>query len=234
MISIDGVSKTYGKARAVENVGFTAEPGAVTGLIGPNGSGKSTTLRILLGITRPDTGTATVGGSRYRDLAFPLRTVGALLDNAAPLPERRAVDHLTWIARSNGIPKVRAREVLDAVGLSRAAKDRVKSYSLGMRQRLGIAAALLGDPDIIVLDEPMNGLDPEGIRWIRDLMRERADAGGTVLVSSHFMKELESVADHAVLLAGGRVRASGALGDIVAGYPSLEEAYFDLTREAAR
>lgn len=233
MLVFDRVSKDYGGKRAVDGVSFTVEPGSVTGLIGPNGSGKSTTLRILLGLTRPTSGGATVKGRPYRDLRFPLYTVGALLDNSMPVPERRAVDHLTWIARSNGIPLGRVAEVISEVGLEDAAKTRVKKYSLGMKQRLGIAVALLGEPEVIVLDEPMNGLDPEGIRWIRSFMRERADTGATVLVSSHFMKELESVADKVVLLAHGKVRADGAIADIVSGYPSLEEAYFELTRKDA-
>lgn len=231
MIMVDRISKEYGRKQAVNEVSFTVEPGTVTGLIGPNGAGKSTTLRILLGLTRPTSGEATVKGRRYREIPFPLYTVGALLDNSMPVPERRAVDHLMWIAHSNGIPRKRVMEVLSEVGLEENARTRVKKYSLGMKQRLGIAVVLLGKPEVIVLDEPMNGLDPEGIHWIRSFMRERAESGVTVLVSSHFMKELESVADKVVLLAHGRVRADGAISDIVSGYPSLEDAYFELTRK---
>src|SRR5690606_25431920 len=183
MIEISRLSKRYGGKTAVDDVSFTVRPGRVTGLLGRNGAGKSSTLRILLGLDAPTGGTALIHGRRYRDLRHPLRTVGALLDGAGPVPERRAIDHLAWIARSNRIPRQRVREVLDLVGLGDAARRRVRRYSLGMRQRLGIAAALLGDPEILVLDEPTNGLDPDGIRWIRRLARDHAASGRTVLLS---------------------------------------------------
>ena len=207
----------------------------MTGLIGPNGSGKSTTLRMLLGLTRPTSGTATVSGKAYRDLGpFPLHTVGALLDNASPAPGRRAVDHLRWLAQSNRIPRRRVDEVLDQVELRHAARKRVGKFSLGMRQRLGIAAAILGDPSVIVLDEPMNGLDPEGMRWVRDFLADRAALGATVLVSSHFMKELESIAARGVVLAHGHVLAEGTLTEVTGEHGSLEEAYFRFTERSPR
>ncbi|RMI14060.1 ABC transporter ATP-binding protein [Cellulomonas triticagri] len=230
MIEISRLTKRYSTKVAVADVTFTAPPGAVTGLIGPNGSGKSTTIRALLGLTRPTHGTATVDGCQYGDLGpYPLRRVGALLDNAAPVPERRGVDHLRWIAQTNGISRRRVDEVLEQVDLTGAARSRVKQYSLGMKQRLGIAAALLGDPDVLVLDEPMNGLDPEGIRWIRELLRRRTAEGATVLVSSHFMTELESVAERVVVLARGQVRAEGTITEVAGGFESLEAAYFHHT-----
>jgi ABC-2 type transport system ATP-binding protein len=226
MIEVTQISKTYRSKVAVDSATFSAPPGTVTGLIGPNGSGKSTTLRMLLGLTRPTAGTATIGGRRYADLGpFPLRVVGALLDNASPVPERRGVDHLRWVARSNGIGRARVEQVLGVVGLADAGRKRVKQYSLGMKQRLGIAVALLGEPEVIILDEPMNGLDPEGIRWIRELLVQRAAEGATVLVSSHFMKELESVAERVVVLARGRVRAEGTIAEVTGGHESLEAAY---------
>ncbi|MEV7804659.1 ATP-binding cassette domain-containing protein [Microbispora sp. NPDC088329] len=231
MIEVAGITKRYGKKQALHDVGFTVRPGRVTGFLGPNGAGKSTTLRILLGLDHPDAGTALIDGRRYRDLRHPLRTVGALLDGAGPVPERRAVDHLTWIAQSNRIPRRRVHEVLDLVGLTRAAGQRVKGYSLGMRQRLGIAAALLGDPEILVLDEPVNGLDPDGIRWVRNLLREYAASGRTVLLSSHLMTETAATADDAIVIAGGRIVACGSLDDISAGHRSLESAFFALTGE---
>lgn len=229
MIEVDRVTKTYGKKTAVRDISFTAPPGMVTGLIGPNGAGKSTTLRVILGLTRPTLGTAMINGRAYRDLRFPLRTIGALLDDAGPVPERRAVDHLRWVARSNGIGRARVREVVELVGLGDKERVRVGKYSLGMKQRLGIATALLGDPGVVVLDEPMNGLDPEGIWWIRNLMQRCADGGATVLVASHFMTELESIAQRIVLISGGQVRAAGTVAEFTEGYESLEDAYFERT-----
>jgi len=232
VIEVLGLSKHYGggkAVKAVDDVTFTARPGRVTGFLGPNGAGKSTTLRVLLGLDAPTSGRALVAGRRYRDLAQPLRTVGALLDGAGPVPERRAVDHLTWLARSNRIPPRRVREVLDLTGLAEAARRRVKTYSLGMRQRLGIAAALLGEPDVLVLDEPVNGLDPDGIRWVRDLLRDHAASGRTVLLSSHFMAETAGIADDVVIIHRGRVVVRGSLAEVTAGHASLEEAFFALT-----
>ena len=233
MIEINGLSKHYGVKKAVENVTFTAGPGRVTGFLGPNGAGKSSTLRILLGLDAATGGTALIDGKRYRDLKQPLRTVGALLDGAGPVPERRAIDHLTWIAQSNRIPRRRVREVLARVRLTDAAKVRVKKYSLGMKQRLGIAAALLGEPRILVLDEPANGLDPDGIRWVRTFLRDYAAAGHTVLLSSHLMTETADTADDVVVIDHGRVVAHGTLAEITAGHTSLEAAFFVLTGDRA-
>lgn len=229
MIEIAGLGKRYGAKTAIDDVTFAVRPGRVTGFLGPNGAGKSTTLRVLLGLDHPDRGAALIGGRRYRELRHPLRTVGALLDGAGPVPERRAVDHLVWIAQSNRIPRRRVWEVLELAGLGGAAKRRVREYSLGMRQRLGIAAALLGDPEVLVLDEPVNGLDPDGIRWVRGLLREYADSGRTVLLSSHLMAETAGTADDVVVIAGGRIVAQGPLAEVTAGHASLEKAFFALT-----
>lgn len=229
MIEITGLYKHYGTKKAVQNVTFTARPGRVTGFLGPNGAGKSSTLRILLGLDAPTDGTALIDGKRYRDLRQPLRTVGALLDGAGPVPERRAIDHLSWIAPSNRIPRERVREVLALVGLAGAEKTRVKKYSLGMTQRLGIAAALLGDPDILVLDEPVNGLDPDGIRWVRTLLRDYAASGRTVLLSSHLMTETADTVDDIVIINHGRIVTHGPLAEVTTGHASLEDAFFALT-----
>ncbi|MEV4359230.1 ATP-binding cassette domain-containing protein [Nonomuraea sp. NPDC049625] len=234
MIEISQLSKRYGAKAAVEEVSFTARPGRVTGFLGPNGAGKSSTLRVLLGLDAASAGTALVNGMRYRDLRHPLRTVGALLDGAGPVPERRGVDHLTWIAQSNRIPRRRVREVLELVGLGEAARRRVRTYSLGIGQRLGMAAALLGEPEILVLDEPVNGLDPEGIRWIRRFLRDYAAAGRTVLLSSHLMTEMSGTADDVVVINRGRVVTHGSLAQVTAGHRSLEEAFFALTGDPAR
>ena len=233
MIEISQLTKRHGSRTAVDEVSFTARPGRVTGFLGPNGAGKSSTLRILLGLDAATSGTALINGGRYRDVNHPLRTVGALLDSAGPVPDRRAVDHLTWIAQSNRIPRSRVAEVLEIVGLADVAKQRVKKYSLGMGQRLGIAAALLGDPEILVLDEPVNGLDPEGIRWVRHFLREFAGSGRTVLLSSHLMTEMSDTADDLVIINRGRVVAAGSLADVTSGHPSLETAFFALTGDRA-
>jgi ABC-2 type transport system ATP-binding protein len=229
VIEISQLSKRYGSKAAVDGVSFTARPGRVTGFLGPNGAGKSSTLRILLGLDAATGGTVLIDGKRYRDLDYPLRKVGALLDGAGPVPDRRAVDHLTWIAQSNRIPRTRVREVLETVGLADAAKQRVKKYSLGMGQRLGIAAALLGDPEILVLDEPVNGLDPDGIRWVRHFLRDYAASGRSVLLSSHLMSEMSDTADDLVIINRGRVVAQGSLAEVTAGHPSLETAFFAIT-----
>jgi ABC-2 type transport system ATP-binding protein len=233
MIEICGLTKRYRAKLAVDEVTFSVQPGRVTGFLGPNGAGKSTTLRMLLGLDHPTSGSALINGQRYRDLRFPLCTVGALLDGAGPVPERRAVDHLTWIAQSNRISRRRVREVLDLVGLAEEARKRVKKYSLGMAQRLGLAAALLGDPEILVLDEPVNGLDPEGIRWVRGFLRRYAASGGTVLLSSHLMAEMADTADDLVVIARGRIVARGTLSQITGGHASLESAFFALTGDPA-
>lgn len=229
MIEITNVSKRYGSKTAVEEVSFTAAPGRVTGFLGPNGAGKSSTLRILLGLDRATSGTALIDGRPYPSLRQPLRTVGAMLDGASAVPERRGIDHLRWIAQSNRIPTRRIGEVLETVGLTDAAKVRVRKYSLGMKQRLGLAAALLGEPRVLVLDEPVNGLDPEGIRTIRTFLRGYAAKGNTVLLSSHLMSETEETADDVVIINKGRVIADGPLEAVTAGHTSLEEAFFSLT-----
>ena len=229
MIEIIDVTKKYGGRTAVDRVSFTAKAGRVTGFLGPNGAGKSTTLRILLGLDRPASGTALIDGKSYTALAQPLRTVGAMLDGASAIPERRGIDHLRWIAQSNRIPARRIGEVLAQVRLSEAATRRVRKYSLGMRQRLGLAAALLGEPRFLVLDEPVNGLDPEGIRTIRAFLRSYADDGNTVLLSSHLMGETAQTVDDIVIINKGRIIADGALEQIIAGHASLEDAFFALT-----
>lgn len=229
MIEIAGVTKKYKDKLAVDDVSFVARPGRVTGFLGPNGAGKSTTLRVLLGLDRPAAGTALIHGKPYSSIKDPLRTVGAMLDGASAVPERRGIDHLRWIAQSNRIPNRRIGEVLETVGLTEAAKIRVKKYSLGMKQRLGLAAALLGEPEILVLDEPVNGLDPEGIRTVRTFLRRYADEGNTVLLSSHLMGETAETVDDIVIINKGRIIASGTLEEITEGYMSLEEAFFALT-----
>lgn len=229
MIEVSGVGKRHGRRSVLHDVSFRAAPGRVTGFVGPNGAGKSSTLRILLGLDRADSGSATIQGKVYRALDRPLVTVGSMLDGAGAHPSRTARAHLRWVAASNGIPRSRITECLEMVGLAHAARQRVGQFSLGMGQRLGLATALLGDPEILVLDEPVNGLDPEGVRWIRHLLRDRADAGGTVLLSSHLMSELAEIADDVVVISQGRITASGTLSEIVAGHASLEDAFFALT-----
>ncbi|WP_328632986.1 ABC transporter ATP-binding protein [Streptomyces sp. NBC_00356] len=206
-IEARGLCKRYGSTVAVDGLSFTVEAGRVTGFVGPNGAGKSTTLRMMLGLDRPDSGSALIGGQDYTRLADPLSTVGALLDCEALHPGRRARDHLLWLAHYNGLPSRRVDLVLDQVGLASAAKKRAGGFSLGMRQRLGIAAALLGDPPVLILDEPVNGLDPEGIQWIRHFLKSLAAEGRTVLVSSHLMSELQDTADHVIVIGRGRLLA---------------------------
>ncbi|WP_199552068.1 ABC transporter ATP-binding protein [Streptomyces sp. N35] len=206
-IEVAALTKEYGSTRAVDQLTFTVAPGKVTGFLGPNGAGKSTTMRLVLGLDRPTSGTATVGGRTYASLTDPLREVGALLDAQNAHASRTGRNHLRALAVSNGLPVRRVEEVLAETGLASAAGRRIKTYSLGMRQRLGIAAALLGDPPVIMLDEPSNGLDPEGIIWIRELLRRLAREGRTVLVSSHLMNETAAFADHLVVLGRGRLLA---------------------------
>ncbi|MFC9059596.1 ATP-binding cassette domain-containing protein [Streptomyces sp. NPDC057074] len=206
-IDVQNLTKEYGTRRAVDDLTFTVRPGRVTGFLGPNGAGKSTTMRLVLGLDRPTSGTATVGGRLYAALPEPLRHVGALLDAGAAHGSRTARDHLRVLAASNRVPARRVDEVLEETGIASVARRRVRTYSLGMRQRLGIAAALLGEPDVVMLDEPSNGLDPEGIIWIRELLRGLAAEGRTVLVSSHLMNETASFADHLVVLGRGRLLA---------------------------
>jgi ABC-2 type transport system ATP-binding protein len=206
-IAVAGLRKRYGPTSALDGMTFEVAPGRVTGFVGPNGAGKSTTMRIVLGLDRADEGTALVGGREYWSLPRPLCHLGALLDAAAPHPARRARDHLLWLARSQGLPARRVDEVLDLVGLAAAGRRKAGGYSLGMRQRLGVAAALLGDPPALMLDEPFNGMDPEGIVWTRGLLRALAAEGRAVLVSSHLMSELEGTADHLLVVGRGRVVA---------------------------
>ena len=232
MISIRGLSKRHGPRAVLSDVTFQALPGRITGFLGPNGAGKSSTLRILLGLDRPTAGTALVDGHPYRNLRDPLRTVGSVLDGCGAHRSRTARNHLLWISRASGIPRRRVSEVLDRVGLADAGRTRVGRFSLGMGQRLGLAAALLGEPAALVLDEPVNGLDPQGIRWLRGLLRDHAGAGGTVLLSSHLMSEVAAIADDLVVIAGGRIVAVGTVERVTAGHASLEDAFFALTGSA--
>jgi ABC-2 type transport system ATP-binding protein len=216
VITAHRLTKTYGARTAVGGIDFTVQSGRVTGFLGPNGAGKSTTMRMVLGLDRPTSGSVTVNGRRYADTPAPLREVGALLEARALHPGRSARDHLRWLAVSNGIPSGRIDEVLDLVGLTSVAGQRVGRFSLGMGQRLGIAAALLGDPPVVVLDEPVNGLDPEGIRWVRTLARELAAEGRTVFVSSHLMSEMALTADHLLVIGRGRILADCSTAEFVA------------------
>ncbi|GAA2011872.1 ATP-binding cassette domain-containing protein [Catenulispora yoronensis] len=223
---------------ALRGVTFTLGPGRVTGMVGPNGAGKSTLMRVILGLDRPDAGRALVDGRPYRDLPRPLTRVGSLLDASAPHPARSARDHLRWLAHSQGIRAADADPLLDRVGLAAAARRRVGGFSLGMRQRLGIAAALLGDPAALLLDEPFNGLDPEGIVWMRELLAGLAAEGRAVLVSSHLIGELQHVAQHLIVIGAGRVVADAPVPDLLAAQGSggvgLEDVYFRLTHGAAQ
>jgi ABC-2 type transport system ATP-binding protein len=216
MIVAQGLTKIYGATPAVDGISFTVEPGRVTGFLGPNGAGKSTTMRMILGLDRPTSGTVTVNGHRYQDSPAPLREVGALLEARALHPGRSARDHLRWLAVSNALPASRVDEVLDLVGLEAVARKRVGTFSLGMGQRLGIAVALLGDPPVVVLDEPVNGLDPEGIRWVRTLARDLAGQGRTVFISSHLMSEMALTADHLVVVGRGRILADCSTSQFIA------------------
>ncbi len=211
----EGLVKCFGSRVAVADVGFVLWPGTVTGLLGPNGAGKTTTMRLLVGLAAPDAGRAFVQGRAYRDLAEPMRTVGALLDSAGFHPRRRARDELRIVAAAGGVGLARVEEVLDLVGLG-GERGRIGSFSTGMRQRLGVAAALLGDPQVLVLDEPSLGLDPAGQVWLRGYLRDRAAAGGTVLVSSHVLTDVEQVADRVLVLDHGRLVADAALSEFVA------------------
>jgi ABC-2 type transport system ATP-binding protein len=215
-IECRGLRKHYGATLAIDGLSFAVTHGQVTGFVGPNGAGKSTTMRMILGLDAPDEGSAAIGGRPYSSLRHPLHEVGALLDASALHPGRRARDHLLWMAHSNGIPSQRVDEVIELVGLTSAARRRGGGFSLGMRQRLGIAGALLGDPPILMFDEPVNGLDPEGIRWIRGLLKSLATEGRAVLVSSHLMSELEDTADHLVVIGRGRLIADTTVGALLA------------------
>ena len=234
MISASGLTKRFGSTVAVDSLSFEVKPGVVTGFLGPNGSGKSTTMRMIVGLDAPDRGQATINGRRYRHLRWPLREVGAMLDARGFQRGRSARSHLAALAASNSIARSRVDEVLAVVGLQDAARRRAGAFSLGMAQRLGIAAALLGDPGVLVLDEPVNGLDPEGIRWIRRLLISLAAEGRTVLVSSHLISELELMADQLVVIGRGRLLASTSARELAARAGSLEEAFFGLTEDAVQ
>ncbi|MCU1589832.1 MAG: transporter related [Frankiales bacterium] len=215
MIEAHGLTKRYGDKVAVDNLSFVVRPGVVTGFLGPNGAGKSTTMRLILGLDRPTAGSVTVNGKPYRAHAAPMHEVGALLEARAVHTGRSARNHLLALAQTSGIPTSRVDELIDVVGLHDVARKRVKGFSLGMGQRLGIATALLGDPSTLVLDEPVNGLDPEGIRWIRELLKERASGGRTVLVSSHLMSEMAQTADHLLVVGKGRLIADVGVKEFI-------------------
>jgi ABC-2 type transport system ATP-binding protein len=228
-IEVDGLHKRFGRTVALDGVSFAVAPGTVAGFVGPNGAGKSTTMRIILGLDAADSGVATVGGRPYSSLTHPMRQLGSLLDAGALQPSRSGRNHLLWIARSQRLPATRVDDVVELVGLGGAARRQAGGYSLGMRQRLGIAAAMLGDPPMLIMDEPFNGMDPEGIIWMRSFLRELAGEGRAVLVSSHLLSELPGVADHVVVIGRGRVLANGPLGELTIGRESLEDAYLRLT-----
>jgi ABC-2 type transport system ATP-binding protein len=245
VIEVNELTKRFRRVTAVDGLTFDVQPGRVTGFLGPNGAGKSTTLRMILGLNAPTSGTATVAGHRFRDVGTGLRRVGALLDAGDVHRGRSARVHLAALARSNGISRKRVEEVLEEVGLTGVARRRVGGFSLGMRQRLGIAAALLGDPPVLIFDEPVNGLDPEGIRWARDLFRRLAGEGRTVFVSSHLMSEMEHTADHLIVLGGGRLLADESVAAFAARAPkrpataaplvdpgALEAAFMNLTADS--
>jgi ABC-2 type transport system ATP-binding protein len=233
MITARGLTKRYGRTVAVRDLTFTVRPGVVTGFLGPNGAGKSSTMRMLIGLDRPDAGQATVNGKPYRELRLPLREVGAMLEAKSFHPGRSARAHLRALAVSNDIPGRRVEEVLGLVGLAAVERRRAGKFSLGMAQRLGIAAALLGDPGIVILDEPVNGLDPEGIHWIRNLMKSLAAEGRTVLVSSHLISEVAQTADELIVIGQGRLLAHTTVAELSATANSLEDAFFRLTESAS-
>ncbi|RPA59076.1 ATP-binding cassette domain-containing protein [Gordonia oryzae] len=216
MLSVENLTKDFGNVRAVDNLSFEVRPGVVTGFLGPNGAGKSTTMRMMLGLDRPTSGRAIINGKPYRELDHPLRQVGALLDAKWVHPNRSARSHLRWLAASNGIPATRADEVLETVGLTQVARKRAGGFSLGMSQRLGLAGALLGDPHTLLFDEPVNGLDPEGIVWIRNFMKSLAAEGRTVLVSSHLLTEMSLTAERLVVIGQGRLIADSSVSDFTA------------------
>jgi ABC-2 type transport system ATP-binding protein len=229
MIEARGLTKRYGRVLAVDALSFDVRPGVVTGFLGPNGSGKSTTMRMMLGLDAPDRGTVRVGGRRYSELGWPLREVGALLETNAFHPGRSARAHLAALAASNDISATRVDEVLRLTGLHSAARRRAGKFSLGMAQRLGIAGALLGDPGVLLLDEPVNGLDPEGIRWIRELMKSLAAEGRIVFVSSHLISEMALTADRLIVIGAGQLLADTSVAELSARSASLEDAFLELT-----
>ena len=232
-VNVRGLSKRYGDTRAVDGVTFTLEPGTVTGFLGPNGAGKTTTLRLLLGLAKPTAGEALVFGRRYADLAQPLRRVGAVLESSDFDPGRSGRNHLRVLALAAGIGFDRVNALLEVVDLGAAANRPVRTYSLGMRQRLGLAGALLGDPDVLILDEPGNGLDPAGVHWLRGFLRRFAETGGTVLVSSHVLAEVAQTVDAVLIIDRGRLVAQVALHELDDGLRSLEALYLRLTAREA-
>ena len=237
-ITVEGLTKRYGPVTAVHELSFEARPGTVTAFLGPNGAGKTTTLRMLLGLATPTAGRALIGGRHYADLESPRRAVGAVLEATGFHPGRRGRDHLRVLARASGIPARRVEEVLDRVGLTDAAHRPVRGYSLGMRQRLGLASALLGDPRVLILDEPANGLDPAGMAGLRDMLRSLAAEGRTVLMSSHVLSEVAQTVDRVVIMSGGTLRYCGSLTELTgaageARGETLEAAFLRLTSEVA-
>jgi ABC-2 type transport system ATP-binding protein len=229
MIEVNGLTKRLGGRTVVDGVSFRCEPGMVTGFLGPNGAGKTTTLRMVLGLATPDAGSAQVLGRPYASLEQPGRRVGVLLDASAQHPGRRGREVLALTAQLLGVPEARVDELLELVGLERRDwRKRVRQYSLGMRQRLGLAHALLGDPAVLILDEPANGLDPVGMRWMRSLLRDFADCGGTVLLSSHLLYEVEALADQLVIIGHGRIMASGSREELLTGGQTLEDLFFEV------
>ena len=235
MINVDHHTKRYGAVTAVDGLSFEVGPGRVTGFLGPNGAGKTTTLRMLLGLAAPTSGTATINGVRYRDLRNPARTVGAALENDCFHPGRSAAEHLRIMATMAGISHRRVAQVLDLVGLTEDGHRRVGTYSLGMRQRLTLATTLLGDPGVLILDEPLNGLDPDGIRWMRDLLHRLAGEGRTVLVSSHLLAEAAQTVQDVVVISHGRLAAEGPVTELIRAQhtDNLEDLFFDLTSDRA-
>jgi ABC-2 type transport system ATP-binding protein len=233
-VEVRGLTKTFGRVTAVRDVSFTAPEGKVTGFLGPNGSGKTTTLRVLLGLAQPSAGEALIGGLRYAQLSQPRRVAGAMLEASGFHPGRRARDHLRVLAAAGGIPGRRVDEVLGQVDLTAAAGRRVRGFSLGMRQRLGLAAALLGDPGVLVLDEPANGLDPAGVAWLRGLVRGLAAEGRTIILASHVLGEIAQTADHVVIVSSGELRFTGPLREIGETNDALESAFLTLTATTSR
>lgn len=228
-IVVSGLTKRFGRVTAVQELSFTAEPGCVTGFLGPNGAGKTTTLRMLVGLVAADAGVATIGGSRYAASPAPGRVAGVVLEAAGFYPGRSGRDHLRVYCTASGYPLGRADEVLELTGLTEAGRRRVRGYSLGMRQRLALATALLGDPSVLILDEPANGLDPEGIAWLRNLLRDYAGRGRTVLFSSHTLPEVEQLAERVVIIASGRLVRAGPLAKFTAVQGGLERVFLSLT-----
>ena len=235
-VEVRGLSKRFGPVQAVDDLSFRARPGAVTGFLGPNGSGKSTTLRMVLGLVRPDSGSATLGGRPYGRLRTPTRIAGAVLDNARAHPAMRCIDHLRLHARLGGHPRESAERAAELTGVDTFSSRRARSLSTGMRQRLALATALLGDPEVLILDEPSNGLDPQGMAWLRNFLETFADEGGTVLVSSHVLSELQQVAHDVVIIANGRLIKAGTMSEILSAArsktghtPTLEDVFLTMT-----